>query len=86
MPTFYILHSSSLNRYYIGSTRGEVTDRLYKHLNLHKGYTSAANDWIVVYTEHFDDYSSAQNREFQVKRLKSKRMIDRLVKLNPHLV
>jgi len=79
MPTFYILHSSSLNRYYIGSTRGEIAGRLYRHLNMHKGYTSAATDWLVVYAEIFDDYSLALKRELQVKKWKSRKMLDRLV-------
>ena len=46
----YILHSKLLDRYYIGSTQ-DITKRLEKHLSNHKGYTSRAKDWVVVYSE-----------------------------------
>ena len=51
--TFYILYSSSLDRYYIGHTGEDVEERLRKHLTHHKGYTSKAQDWQIVYTEKY---------------------------------
>ena len=48
----YILYSRYLGNYYIGST-SDVENRLKKHLSNHKGYTSKAKDWIVVYKEEF---------------------------------
>ena len=48
----YRLHSKLLDRYDIGSTQ-DITKRLEKHLSNHKGYTSRAKDWLVVYSESY---------------------------------
>ncbi|MBK9359064.1 MAG: GIY-YIG nuclease family protein [Bacteroidales bacterium] len=45
MPFVYILYSESLDKYYVGSTHGTVEERLYKHNNRQKGFTSAVSDW-----------------------------------------
>jgi len=79
MPYTYILYSGKINRYYIGSTRGTVNERLCKHNNQHKGFTSAASDWEIVFQEQFDDYTSARLRERQIKGWKSRRSIERLI-------
>ena len=49
--TVYILHSSQLNKYYVGKTSLSVEERLQYHLYKHKGFTAKASDWIVVFTE-----------------------------------
>ncbi len=46
MPYFYILYSEWLDRYYVGSTRGDLESRLYRHLIRHNGYTSRADEII----------------------------------------
>ena len=76
----YILFSSSLNRYYIGSTN-DVEERLKKHLSSIKGFTSKAKDWEVKYTESFETRSEAVQREMQIKKWKSRIMIEKLVKI-----
>jgi len=75
----YILFSKALNKYYVGST-SNIDERLKKHLSNHKGYTSMAKDWEIVYTESFDDRTSALVREKQIKRWKSRKMIQHLIK------
>jgi putative endonuclease len=75
----YILFSSSLNRYYIGSTN-DVEERLKKHLSSNKGFTSKAKDWEVKYTESFETRSEALQREMQIKKWKSRIMIEKLFK------
>ncbi|WP_298326943.1 GIY-YIG nuclease family protein [Dokdonia sp. Asnod1-B02] len=75
----YILFSSSLNRYYIGSTN-DVEERLKKHLSSNKGFTSKAKDWEVKYTESFETRSEAVQREMQIKKWKSRIMIEKLFK------
>jgi putative endonuclease len=75
----YILFSKALNKYYVGST-SNIDERLKKHLSNHKGYTSMAKDWEIVYTESFDDRTSALVREKQIKRWKSRKMIEHLIK------
>jgi putative endonuclease len=45
MATFYILHSDQLDKFYIGATDADLTERLRKHLSDHKGFTGKAKDW-----------------------------------------
>jgi len=56
-----------------------VEERLKKHLSNHKGYTSKAKDWRVVYTEEFESKEEAVSRERQIKKWKSKKAILRLI-------
>ncbi len=76
---FYILHSKSLDRYYIGST-SNLEDRLRRHLSNHQGFTSKAKDWEIVYCEAFLSSKEAQVRERWVKNQKSRKVIEGLIK------
>ena len=76
----YILYSSILNRYYIGFTAGRVEERIKKHLANHKGFTSTAKDWVVVYSEFFQTKQGAVERERKIKSWKSKIKIEELIK------
>ena len=75
----YILHSKSLDRYYIGST-SNLEERFRKHLSNHKGFTSKSKDWGIVYREEFPSNKEAQARERWVKNQKSRKMIEELIK------
>lgn len=66
----YILHSTLLNKFYIGST-GNLEDRLQKHLSNHKGFTAKAKDWQLVYFEQFNSKDDALVKEHQIKKWKS---------------
>ncbi|MDE0537033.1 GIY-YIG nuclease family protein [Tenacibaculum sp. L6] len=77
----YILYSKTLDKYYIGSTN-DVENRLRKHLSNHKGYTSKAKDWIVVYQEVCGSKELAIKREFTIKKWKSRKMIEVLIEKN----
>jgi putative endonuclease len=79
MPYTYILYSSNLDRYYVGSTRESIEERLSKHNNIHKGFTSSANDWEVVFWEFHADYSEALAKEKKIKQWKSRKMIESLI-------
>ena len=74
----YILYSASLRHYYIGSCR-EIEIRIKKHLGNHKGFTSKAEDWQLVYHESFLEKSAALKRERQLKNWKSKKRIEQLI-------
>ncbi len=76
---FYILHSKSLDKYYFGHTSESLEERLRKHLSNHSGFTSRAKDWEIVYSERFEDKSSAYKRELEVKKWKSKLRVDKLI-------
>ena len=74
----YILFSDLLNKYYVGSTM-EIAGRLEKHLSNHSGFTSRAKDWKLKYFEAFPTRSDAIKRELQIKRWKSRKMIEKLI-------
>ncbi|WP_124641907.1 GIY-YIG nuclease family protein [Amniculibacterium aquaticum] len=74
----YILFSQTLGKFYIGMT-SDIEKRMQKHLENHDGFTSKAKDWKIVFTQEFDDKSSALKREAQIKNWKSKKMILNLI-------
>ncbi|MFH0734985.1 MAG: GIY-YIG nuclease family protein [bacterium] len=75
----YIIYSKTLDKYYIGSTEN-IEDRLVRHNRGSSKYTSKAKDWILVYTEKFDTKSEAIKREYEIKRQKSRKYIEKLLK------
>ncbi len=79
MCIVYILHSQSLDKFYIGHTCEDINERLRKHLSDHKGFTSKAKDWKVVYLEQYDTKSLAYERERTIKSWKSKNRIQKLI-------
>jgi putative endonuclease len=79
MYCVYILFSKSRNRYYIGSTGDNLTERIRRHNSAHKGFTANTTDWKHVYTEKFDSKIEALKRERQIKSWKSRLMIENLI-------
>ena len=79
MATFYILHSVQLDRYYIGHTTEPLEERVRKHLSDHRGWTSRAKDWRVVYKEEHADKSGAYRREREVKAWKKRSRVEELI-------
>ncbi len=75
----YILYSSYLDRYYIGYTGTDVSERLKKHNVNHKGFTGKKADWIIKYKEVFEGKAEAMLREKQLKKWKSRILIDKLI-------
>ena len=75
----YILYSETLNKYYVGSTE-DVEGRLEKHLQNHKGFTGKAKDWILKYSETCSSRSESIKRKLQIKKWKSRKMIEGLIK------
>ena len=80
MFTLYILHSGSLDKFYIGFTAGDSQLRLSKHLSNHGGFTGKVKDWKIVYTENYQTKAEATQRERQLKNWKSKTRIIELIK------
>ncbi|WP_078796257.1 GIY-YIG nuclease family protein [Elizabethkingia occulta] len=76
----YILYSSTLDQFYIAHCSQELNERLRKHLSNHKGFTSRTKDWVIAYSETFNDKSSAYKREREIKAWKSKKKIEELIK------
>jgi putative endonuclease len=75
----YIIYSIIKDRYYVGSTSDLIEDRIRRHNSNHAGYTGTANDWQLSYFEKFDDKASALKRERQIKKWKSRKMIEKLI-------
>jgi putative endonuclease len=77
----YILYSSKVDKYYIGST-GDIKNRLIKH---NKGYnksTKGGIPWIIVFIEKYETRSEAFNQEMKLKKLKKRKFIERFIKSN----
>ena len=74
----YILHSETLDRYYIGSS-ADYEKRLIRHNAGATPSTKPGRPWKVVYTEEFSSRSEAIKRENYIKRMKSKVYIKSLV-------
>ena len=79
MFTLYILYSGLLNRFYVGYTGSSAEERLKKHLANHKGFTGKQTDWKIVYTEVYDTKAAAMKRENEIKKWKSRIMIEKLI-------
>ena len=79
MCYFYILHSTTLDRYYVGYTASTLEQRLHWHLSNHKGFTGKAKDWKIAYHESFDTKKEAYAREREVKKWKSRKKIEELI-------
>ena len=75
----YILFSPGRNRYYVGHTGDDLTERLKKYNTDHKGYTGKTGDWKVVYTELYPTREEAYRREREVKSWKSRKRIEALI-------
>jgi putative endonuclease len=75
----YILYSSKLEKYYIGST-SDLDDRLKKHNHIHKGYTATGQPWVIVYSEEYENKSEALLREKKLKAWKNRERIESLIK------
>ena len=79
MWVFYILYSKTKDKYYIGFTGDSIHERLRKHNSDHKGFTGSIGDWETRYTETHLEKNEAFQREQQVKKWKSRKMIEKLI-------
>jgi putative endonuclease len=75
----YILYSSRIDRYYVGST-DKTQLRLERH-NLGWGrYTKRGIPWKIVYYEIYETKAEALKREKEIKKKKSRIYIENLIK------
>ena len=79
MYLVYILYSETLNRYYVGMTGDSIEERIRRHNSNHKGFTSKANDWQLKYSESYNSKTSALDREKEIKSMKSRIYIEKLI-------
>ena len=76
--TVYILYSQSRDKYYIGYTQNP-TERLTEHNAGATASTRSGIPWIIVYKEEFVVKTAAIKRENAIKKMKSRKYIERLV-------
>jgi putative endonuclease len=62
----YILYSNLKNKFYIGYTSDELSERLRKHNTDHKGFTGGVRDWELKYSEQYSTKSEAMKREKEI--------------------
>jgi putative endonuclease len=80
MPFYvYILHSFSLDRYYIGHTGDDLQERLRKHNSNHKGFTGKVDNRAIVYSKMYATKIAAYQREREIKAWKSRKKIEQLI-------
>ena len=75
----YILHSAIKDKYYVGFTGDDLTERIRKHNSNHTGFTGHCGDWILVHSEPFITKQEAMKREREIKSWKSRKRIEILV-------
>ena len=74
----YILHSTHIDRYYIGHT-SDIQIRIECHNNGSSRYTARAKDWKLVYQEEYETKGEAMKRENEIKQKKSRVYIEELI-------
>ena len=82
MYVVYIIYSPNLTRYYVGQTEN-LEDRLYRHRNSGSKSTKASRDWQLCYTEEFTERSGAVFRELEIKKWKSRIILNHCLKAGP---
>ena len=78
MFSVYILKSSVTDKYYIGQT-SDIDRRLLYHNSGYSKSTKAGIPWKLVYSENFDTRQQAMNREAELKKYKSRVMIEKII-------
>ena len=80
MHFLYIIHSKSVNKYYVGETTN-VENRLILHKEgrFRRAFTKIAKDWEIVLKFECADRSEALFLESFIKRMKSKKFIEKII-------
>lgn len=79
MPSHcYILFSTKLNKYYVGST-SDLDRRLIDHNRGKEKFTSTGMPWVLLYAEPFEELAMARRRELEIKKKKSRKYIESLI-------
>ncbi len=74
----YILRSERNGRYYTGFSANPIR-RLQEHNDGKVKATRYARPWMLVYTQPFEDETSARKREYKLKSMKSRAYLEALI-------
>ena len=78
MASLYILQSEKTGQYYVGSTT-DLDRRLSEQQRGHTPSTRKRGPWKLIHREDFATLLEARQRETEIKRWKSARLIKKLV-------
>ena len=78
MAYIYILQSETTGRFYVGSTN-DLDRRLSEHARNHTPSTRQRGPWKLVYREEFATLAQARQRESEIKRWNSARLIREMI-------
>jgi len=78
----YILRSKKDKTLYIGST-SNLTNRLKEHNFGNTHYTKLKRPWILLYSEEFPTRGLAVLREKQLKRIKNRVVLEKIIGEGP---
>ncbi len=81
MFSVYKLKSSVNNKYYVGQTT-DIEKRLLYHNSGYSKSTKAGIPWKLVYSENYDNMQQAIKRESELKKYKSRKMIEMIIDEN----
>ena len=81
MYCVYIIHSISLDRYYVGETK-DIEERLEQHNSgfYNSAFTRKAKDWTLYFYLECNSRTQARKIEAHIKNMKSKKYIQDLKK------
>lgn len=82
MYYLYILQSDFDNSYYIGHS-SNIEDRLMEHNLGRTRYSKSKRPWQLKYVEKYNTKAEAIKRELYLKRLKSKKYLENLIRKGP---
>ncbi len=74
----YILRSKIKDRYYIGHC-ADLAERLKLHNSGSSISTKAYIPWELIYSEEFKTKSEAMKREYALKRIKNKSVLEKII-------
>lgn len=77
----YIIYSPNKKKYYTGYSK-DPEGRLLEHNSGATTSTRSGRPWILVYKEEYADKNSAIRRETEIKKMKSRKYIEELIKNN----
>jgi len=74
----YIIYSNSKDRYYVGHS-----DNLLRRIPEHNAARCIASKfgvpWTLVFSKSFNSRAEAMKEEYRIKRMKSRKYIERLI-------
>ena len=75
----YIIYSGEIDKYYVGSTN-DLPRRLEDHNRGKDKYSRLGKAWKLMYFEKYETRPEAFSREREIKKMKSRVYIEKLIR------